>query len=447
MVLSNSFLLKFLLPLVAEQLLAILVGLADTLMASSICESAVDAISIVDQVFIFINILLSSFASGGVILVSRFFGAKNFPTLKKTVHLLFILLIIYAAILMIIAFAFKIPLMNFLFPAIDEEIRNLANPYFYTLVFSIPCVALFNCSCAIFRGLGKTSTSMWISLLMNILNIAGNFITVQFFDLGISGIAASTFISRFCAGFVGIVIIAVFMNHTTNKNKQENYSTAPENSSFALAGKICSLALPSSLENGLYQLGKLLVMTFIGKMGSLAIAANAACNVVSSVGVVTGFAASNALLSLVAVAYGEKNPASIRDSIRKIMTFVYASFAIINIPIFIFAPQIALLFRYSPESTVLAVQLIRYHALFCTFFWPTSSAFPSALRALGDVKFTLLVSSVSMWIIRIGICYILSFTFNLGVLGVWIAMSIEWIVKSACFLLRYRKIYKKFTFA
>nr|MCR5698813.1 hypothetical protein [Treponemataceae bacterium] len=348
---------------------------------------------------------------------------------------------------------FKIPLMNFLFPKIDDQIRGFANPYFYTLIFSIPCVALFNCTCAIFRGLGKTSNSMWISLLMNVLNIAGNYVTIKFFDLGVNGIAVSTFASRFIAGLAGVIWLLVLMRRAdaavaaASTNTTSTSAREQTESSRALAGKICSLALPTSLENGLYQLGKLLVMTFIGKMGSFAIAANAACNVVSAVGVVTGFAASNGLLSLVAMAYGEKSVSSIRESIRKVMTFVYASFALINIPIFIFAPQIASIFRYSPESTVLTVQLIRYHALFCTFFWPTSSAFPSALRALGDVKFTLLVSSISMWIIRIGICYLLSFTLNLGVLGVWIAMSIEWVVKSVCFLLRYRKISKKFTFA
>ena len=459
MVASNTYLAKFFLPLIVEQFLSIMTGIADTFIASSLGQDEVSSISLVDQIFVLINILLLSFANGSAILLSHSFGAKDFLQCKKITRRMGFLTSIYTIFLVAILFVFRNFLLDFLFPSVTSEIKELSKPYFLLMIASIPFVALFNCVSAIFKGLGDTKSSMWIALIMNILNILGNFIFTKIFDFGINGIAWSTFASRFFAGLAGVILILIKFQKTSS-NKNDNQILAqnsaeqirPQNLVPAkqipvpakqIDKQIISLALPTSIENGLYQLGKLLVITFIAKMGREAIASNAACNVISLIGVLTGFAGSTALQTLTAMSYGEKDFFGMKINIKKCMLFIYASFALINIPIFIFAEQITNLFHYEGETARLTILLVRYHATFCTFFWPTASAFPSVLRSLGDVKFTLAVSTVSMWAIRIGLCYILSFSASLGVLGVWISMSIEWVVKSIAFVTRFFFLQKK----
>lgn len=432
MLYSNKDLKKLVIPLIMEQLLAILVGLADTVMIAGEGEAAMSGVSLVDTINILIINIFAALATGGAVVAGHFLGQKDSRNAGRAAWQL-VLFSVFAALLVTVLFiGFHAPLLRLIFGKVEAEVMESAQTYLVLTAISICPLAVYNACAALFRAMGDSKTTMWISLLMNGLNVIGNAVFIYGMKIGVAGAAIATSISRYAA----MVIIMVMLFQSKRIICFKGQVTFRMNG--GLVKKILHIGIPNGLENSLFQLGKILLLSLVTTFGTYAIAANSICNALAAFNVLPGTAINLGLLSVAAVCVGAGEYKQARYYTRKLMLAANVCVAAISLVFIVFAPQLAGIYQASEETTGLASQVLRWHATMAVFFWIPSFTLPNTLRAAGDVLLPMVIAILSMWIFRIGTAYIFSYYFNMGLMGVWIAMTIDWVFRAGCYLLRYR---------
>jgi len=432
MLYSNKDLRKLIIPLIMEQLLAILVGLADTVMIAGEGEAAMSGVSLVDTINILIINIFTALATGGAVVAGHCLGQKDRENANKAAWQLVLFSILTSAVVTVLFIGFHTPLLRLVFGQVEADVMQSAKTYLVLTAISICPLAVYNACAALFRAMGDSKTTMWISILMNGLNVTGNAILIYGAKLGVAGAAISTSFSR----FVAMIIIVVLMFQVKRTIHLKGQVTWRMNGS--LIKKILHIGVPNGLENSLFQLGKILLLSLVTTFGTYAIAANSICNALACFNILPGTAINYALLSVAAVCVGAGEYKQARYYTKKLMMIANVSLAVFSIVFFVFAPQLAGIYQASKETTEMAVQVIRWHAVLAIFFWIPSFTLPNTLRAAGDVIWTMVIAIVSMWTFRIGTAYFFSYYFNMGLLGVWIAMTIDWIFRAICYVIRYK---------
>lgn len=431
MLYSNKDLRKLVLPLIMEQLLAILVGLADTVMIAGEGEAAMSGVSLVDTINILIINVFAALATGGAVVTGHFLGQKDEENAGRAAWQLVLFSLFSAFAVTVVVIAFHAPLLRLIFGGVEAGVMESAQIYLVLTAVSICPLAVYNACAALFRAMGDAKTTMWISLLMNGLNVIGNAILIYGVKIGVAGAAIATSVSRFTA----MVIIVVMLFQTKRIICFKGRVTWRINGS--LVKKILHIGIPNSLENSLFQLGKILLLSLVTTFGTYAIAANSICNALAAFNVLPGTAINFALLSVVAVCVGAGEYKQARYYTRKLMLIAICCVAVFSLVFIVFAPQLVGIYRASEETTRIAVQVIRWHATMAIFVWIPSFTLPNTLRAAGDVIWPMAVAIFSMWVFRIGTAYIFSYYFDMGLMGVWIAMTIDWGFRAVCYLIRY----------
>ena len=201
--------------------------------------------------------------------------------------------------------------------------------------------------------------------------------------------------------------------------------------------RILYIGIPSGIENGIFQLGRVLVVSIISGFGTIQIAANGVANNLDAMGCIIGQAMSLAMITVIGQCVGAQDEKQIRYYTRKLMTIAYVATIILNSIILIFLNPILSLYGLSQETTRLAYILVMIHNGCAMLMWPAGFVLPNMLRACNDVKFTMVVSIFSMFTFRIGFSYLIGVQMGMGAIGVWIAMVIDWIFRIMFFVGRY----------
>ena len=434
MLYSNKDLRKLILPLIMEQLLAILVGLADTVMIAGEGEAAMSGVSLVDTVNILIINIFAALATGGAVVAGHCLGQKDNESAKRSAWQLVLFCIVTSLVVTVLFIGFHKPLLRLMFGQVEVKVMESAQTYLVLTAISICPLAVYNACAALFRAMGDSKTTMWISILMNGLNVVGNAILIYGVKIGVAGAAISTSFSR----FVAMVIIVILMFQAKRTISLKGQVTWRMNGS--LVKKILHIGVPNGLENSLFQLGKILLLSLVTTFGTNAIAANSICNALACFNILPGTAINYALLSVAAVCVGAGEYKQARYYTRKLMLIANVALAAFSVFFFVFAPQLVGIYQASEATTMMAVEVIRWHATLAIFFWIPSFTLPNKLRAAGGVIWTMVIAIVSMWTFRIGTAYIFSYYFDMGLLGVWIAMTIDWIFRASCYVIRYKGI-------
>ena len=301
--------------------------------------------------------------------------------------------------------------------------------YFLLTALSYPLLAIYNAGAALFRAMGNSKVSMLASLLMNIVNIGLNAILIYGVGIGVAGAGFGTLFSRL-AGAVLMTWLICQHGHRIHIDRLLRFEFRKQ-----LVKKILRIGIPNGLENGMFQIGKLLVLGLVTPLGTSATAANAIANSLAGVVTVPGNAISLSLITVVGQCMGAGDAKQAVGYTRKLMAIVYLSMGTLSVLLFFFAAPVVGLFGLTPAAAAMAIQVLRWCSVFDLLFWPMSFSLPNALRASGDARFTMIVSMCSMWIFRIGFSYLL--VPQIGLLGVWVAMFIDWIVRSVVFLIRF----------
>lgn len=382
----NAALKKLIFPLVIEQVLAITVGLADTMMVSSVGEAAVSGVSLVDMLNVLIINIFSALATGGAVVVAQLLGARKNDRACDASKQLYLVVTVIALIIS-------------------------------TLVM-------------LFRAQGNSRISMLIAGLINIVNLIGNSLFIFVFKWGVGGAALSSVLSRGTAA-VAITILLLNPEHTVSLRRGRRFRPDKE-----LIRRILQIGVPNGLENSLFQLGRVLVVSMISLFGTTQITANALANNLDAVAVIPGQAMSLAMITVIGQCIGSGDELQTRRMAKKLMMITYAVTTSTCLVTIACTPLILKIYSVSAEALALGMTLIMIHNGCSIFLWPTSFAMPNILRAANDVRYPMVCSIISMLGLRLVAGYILAVHFGMGAIGIWIAMIGDWLCRSICFFLR-----------
>ena len=428
---SNRELANLIGPLVIEQLLAVLVGMADSIMVANVGEAAVSGVSLVDNIMILIINIFAALATGGAVVAGQYIGRKDEKSACKAATQLVWFVSLSAVAIMILVYFGKDIILNQVFGHITAEVKGHADIYLLIVTASIPFIALYNGGAAIFRAMGNSQVSMRVSLLMNAINVTGNAILVFGLRIGTAGVAIPTLISRMVAA---IVITVLLCNQTRILHIERTLKFRFDG---RMIRKILAIGVPNGLENSMFQLGKILVLSLVSTFGTYAIAANAVSNAIALFQILPGMAISLAITTVISQCVGANDYEQVHYYLKKLLAIIYVAMVGTVALIFLALPLILKAYNLSDQTAAAATNIIHFHGISAMIIWPLSFALPAAYRAAGDAKACMYTSIVSMWIFRIGFSYLVGKYMGLGVFGVWVAMVIDWVVRAICFIIRY----------
>ena len=428
---SNRELANLIGPLVIEQLLAVFVGMADSIMVANVGEAAVSGVSLVDNIMILIINIFAALATGGAVVAGQYIGRKDEKSACKAATQLVWFVSLSAVAIMILVYFGKDIILNQVFGHITAEVKGHADIYLLIVTASIPFIALYNGGAAIFRAMGNSQVSMRVSLLMNAINVTGNAILVFGLRIGTAGVAIPTLISRMAAA---IVITVLLCNQTRILHIERTLKIRFDG---RMIRKILAIGVPNGLENSMFQLGKILVLSLVSTFGTYAIAANAVSNAIALFQILPGMAISLAITTVISQCVGANDYEQVHYYLKKLLAIIYVAMVGTVALIFLALPLILKAYNLSDQTAAAATNIIHFHGISAMIIWPLSFALPAAYRAAGDAKACMYTSIVSMWIFRIGFSYLVGKYMGLGVFGVWVAMVIDWVVRAICFIIRY----------
>lgn len=430
---TRKDLMKLIIPLIIEQILLITVGMADSMMVARVGEAAVSGVSLVDSINVLLIGLFGALSTGGAVVSSQYLGQKDEKSACKAGEQLIASVLILSLIVMTIAFLFGNYALDGLFGDVSADVMTNAKTYLFYSAMSYPFIAIYNACAALFRSMGNSKISMIISFAMNMINIAGNAILIFGFGMGVAGAAIATLVSRiFSAGTLFILLL----NHKHPIHIEDLKSFRIN---MTMIKRILRIGIPNGLENSVFQIGKILVQGIVAGLGTSAITANAVASNVGGLGVLPGSAIGLALITVVGRCIGARDLEGVKRYTYKLIKFTYVAMVLLNLILFIMIPVVISLYNLSDETAKITQELLMYHCILAALIWPLAFSLPNALRAANDVKFTMWTSMFSMWTWRIGFCYVLAIIFKIGVLGVWIAMTIDWLFRAICFVVRFNK--------
>lgn len=428
---TNGNLFKLFLPLIIEQFLEFLVGLADSIMVAYVGESAVSGVSLVDFVMALLISLFAALATGGAVIAGQYMGNKQVEESREAADQLVWFVGIISVVIMVIIYMIKPLILNGLFGEITAEVRRDANTYLMITAVSIPFLALYNAGAAIFRTMGNSKLPMKVMLAMNIAHAVGNAILIYGFHFGTEGVAIPTLIARIAAG---VIIITLALN-----KKQPIYikKSLKHKFNWPMLKRILNIGVPYGLENGLFYLGRIIVLSLVATFGTVAIAANAVSGTIVMFQVLPGMAIGLGLTIVISRCIGLGDYEQAKYYTKKIMGIVYVSNVISCALVLAVLPSILKVYGLSEAATSLTTQNVWWHGGFMVIIWPLAYTVPVTFRASGDAKFPMIVGVLSMFFCRIALAYLLGIYFNMGMFGTWVAMFIDWIVKAIIFVCRY----------
>lgn len=428
---STRALCALILPLMVEQLLAVTVGMADTMMVSRVGEAAVSGISLVDSVNVLLIQVFAALATGGAVVVSQYLGRRDRQSACAAARQLIWITALLATVIGAVVLVGNRWILQFVFGRVEPAVMENAMTYFWLSALSYPFIAVYNAGAALFRSMGNSKVSMMTSFIINIINIGGNAILIYGFHWGTAGAGTATLVSR----AVAAVVMVVLLHHRNNPVYLEGLLRPYLDRK--LAGSILKVGIPNGVENGMFQVGKLLVAGLISSFGTAAIAANAICNNLGSISNIPGAAIGLGMVTVVGQCVGARDHAQARRYTKLLLGWTYAVMTLTNLAVMLLAEPLIGMYHVSAETNRMAFEVMAVYCILCAVVWPLSFTTPNALRAAGDARFTMTVSMFSMWIFRIGFSYILGSWMQMGLFGVWLAMEIDWVVRALFFTIRF----------
>ena len=429
---SNRALKRLIAPMIIEQFLAILVGMSDSIMVATVGEHAVSGVSLVDNIFVLLIYLFAALATGGAVVMGQYLGQNKHEKANRAVNQLILFTALFAICIMIGLYLARNLILHRVFGAIEANVMEASKTYLLIVSASIPFIALYNAGAAVFRTMGNSKVPMYLSMMMNAINVGGNAILIFGFGMGVAGAATSTLVSRVISA-VAIIFLLCSPEHLLHLERPFSFKL-----DFGMLKKIAYIGIPNGLENGMFQLGKIMVLSMITGFGTAAIAANAVSNIIATFQVLPGMSVGMAVITVCSRCVGAGDYEAARYYTRKILKLVHILIIVFSVTTLVALPGIMYLYNLSDAAMTFTKQIIWYHGICCMLIWPEAFTLPNTLRAASDVKFCMILSIISMWVFRMAFSYIIGVRMGMGVLGVWIAMTIDWAVRAVLFIIRYR---------
>lgn len=429
---TRKYLIRLIVPLIVEQLLAATIGLANTLMVSNAGEAVVSGVALVDTVNQLMLNLFAALATGGAIVCAQYLGRDDDEKAHDAAGQLIAATAIFSVVLMALLLVFKGPVLQLSIGRAAEDVMSNASIYFFVSVLSYPFIALYSACSALYRSMGNTRVPLLVSVLMNAINISGSAILIYGLKMGALGAAIALLIAR----VTGCAVIMLLLTHRSNRLFLDFRSILRMKPT--MIPRILSIGIPNGVENSLFQLGKILVQGVVVSFGTSAIAANAVANSISNMTNVPGSAVGLAVMTVIGQCMGAGRHDEAKRYLKQLTLLSVLIVGGTNLVALAVMNPVLSLYGLEPESLELARQFVISCSVGGILFWSFSFTLPNGLRAAGDVRYTMIVSIISMWSFRLAAGYLLASPLGLGPIGVWIGMSADWLFRMILFLWRYR---------
>jgi putative MATE family efflux protein len=337
-------------------------------------------------------------------------------------------------LIMIFALTLRRPILSLIYGRIESNVMASAEIYFLFSALSYPFLAIYNSSASLFRSAGNSRITMFVAVLVNVLNVGSNALLIYGFGMGVAGAGISTLISRATAA---IVLTLILVRDRVSAISLDGFFRVKLNG--PVIRSILKVGIPSGIESSIFQMGKILTSRIFASFGTAAIAANAVASSINTMAYMPANAFSIAVLTIVGQSLGAGDIEGAKRSTRKLLILTHCSIAFLCILTVLLMDAGIGLFNLSPEAHAIARQLLLIHCVVSPIAWPGSFTLPNALRAAGDAKYCMYVAAASMWVVRVTGSYLCAYTLGLGAAGVWYAMVADWCVRTVFYIRRWSK--------
>ena len=428
---TNRMIRNLLIPVVLEQLLNSIMGTADTMMVSNVGSAAISAVSLVDSINVLVIQAFSALAAGGAIVCAQYIGQRNKEKANESARqVLFIITAISAAV-SLICLVFQKPLLRLIFGSVEAEVMRASETYFFYTALSFPFIAAYDSAASIFRAQDNTKGPMLISMISNVMNIAGNAVMIWGFHMGVAGAALSTLISRvFCA-----VVVLIQLRKDRQEIVVRDYIRICPN--WSMIKRILGIGIPSGVENSMFQLGKLAIQSTVSTLGTAAIAAQAMTNILENLNGIAAIGVGVGLMTIVGQCLGAGRQDEAVYYIKKLCVIAEVIIIISCLGVFALTKPITILGGMEKESADMCFHMVMWITIVKPLVWIMAFIPGYGLRAAGDVKFSMIVSCCTMWACRFCLCVFLIRVMGFGPMGVWIGMFADWTLRGIIFTWRF----------
>ena len=420
------------LPLLMEQFLLMLVGLADTMVVSYAGEAAVSGVSLVNSFnTIFIN-LFTALASGGAVVVSQYIGRRDIKMASESSSQLLMAATVFAVVISIPVLIWKVPLLRVLFGKVEPDVMEACKTYLRISVYSFPALGIYNAGTALYRSIGKTSVTMKISIVSNLINVAGNLIGVFVFHAGVAGVAYPSLIARTFSAVV--ITLLCFREKEVRYVGRWIFQWNRE-----LLKKMLSIAIPNGVESGIFQFVKVALSSVVALFGTYQIAANGISQSIWSVAALISVTMGPVFITVIGQCMGAGDIRQAEYYFRKLTKVTVCISVAWNTLIFLITPLLIKIFAVSRQTGQMILYLVLIHNIANAVVFPFADPLGKGLRAAGDAMFTMGISLFTTIGVRLILSILLGIVLNLGVIGIALAMCLDWTVRGVIFWIRFRQ--------
>lgn len=429
---SNAAIKNMIVPLLFEQLLLMLVGVVDTFMVSYAGDAAVSGVSLVNMFNTIFIYLFTALAAGGAVIVSQYIGSRSREDAEKAAGQLLMISSLLSMAMAAVCLLWREPLLRLLFGQVEADVMEACQIYLRISTYSFPALAVYNAGAALCRSMGKTSVTMYVSILSNVVNIVGNAIGIFVCRAGVAGVAYPSLISRLVSAI--LITVACFSGtHMIRYRWRKIFCWDGR-----MLAKILGVAIPNGIENGVFQLIKVALSSVTALFGTVQIAANGVAQSFWSLAALVGVAMGPAFITVIGQCAGSGDMDAAEYYFQKLMRITLLASVAWNLLVFFLTPALLYFFALSTQAKRLTILLVLIHNIFNALFFPFSGAMPNGLRAAGDVRFTMVVSLISTVFCRLLLSIVMGIWWGWGVIGVTIAMCCDWGLRLLLYVWRYR---------
>jgi putative MATE family efflux protein len=332
----------------------------------------------------------------------------------------------------VVVLLFGRQMFNLLFGNVETDVLEAGLTYLRISAYSFPFLAVYNGCAGLFRSMGKTKELMNVSIVMNIINVVGNAIGIFVLRAGVAGVAYPSLISR--------IFAAAMMIYLSLDEKNPIYIKVRQIFTWQsrMIVRIFKIAIPSSVENGLFQISKVALSSIVAMFGTVQIAANGVAQSFWSMAAMFCLAMGPAFITVIGQYMGAGDTEGADYYMKKLLRLTYLGGILWNVVFLLVAPLLLQMYDLSDETVRLVLILVLLHNIFNAMFCPVSFSMSNGMRAAGDVKFTMYASIFSTVICRVILSILFGVVMDMGVIGITIAMIADWAIHTILIAVRYR---------
>lgn len=430
---DNKTLFWLLLPIVIEQFLNSLMGMADTMMVSTVGSEAISAVALVDSINNLVIQIFSAMAAGAAIVCSRYIGSENKKESSRAAGQVVLTVFVIALSITMFCILGGERLLRLIFGTVEQSVMENALLYFMITVISYPFLGLFSAGAAFYRASGNSKFPTKVSVISNMINVTGNALFIYGFRWGVMGAAFATLLARI---FSTVVIYYCLRKPGQTIVVRDYFKLRPD---MPLIMAIMAIGVPAGIENGMFQFGKLAVQSTVSTMGTVAISAQAMTDILELVNGIFSNSVGIGLMTVVGQCIGARRQEEAKYYIVKLMGIAWIGVLVSCFLVLAVTKPVTWISGMEPDAARMCFEMVAAMTVVKPLVWVGAFGLPYGFRAAGDVKFPMLVSVSSMWCCRVGLCIFLVRVFHFGLMGVWIGIFTDWIVRAVIFSMRFMR--------